>query len=233
MSLPAIHRYIGRIVHLIRREKGMRQSELALLTGLKQPNLSRIENGLVSPRHNTLEKIARALGVEVQVFYSESKVQEVERKWAASMGPKHAALLLSGKLVAAPLLEIAENHALPLDGEGNVSHTPDHLMLQLPPDEDLVDGQPFAVRVTSDAMSQPGSAENFAPGELVIFASVDVNVGDFALVALNEATLFRRVTHVDAERIRLSALNGVYPDHNAARGEVRKMFRLVKHLRSV
>src|SRR5450432_3522404 len=108
MALPPIHRYIGRIIHLMRKEKGMRQSELALLTGLKQPNLSRIENGLVSPRHNTLEKIAKALGVEVQTFYSESKVQEVERKWAASMGPKHAALLLTGKLVPVPVLEISE-----------------------------------------------------------------------------------------------------------------------------
>src|SRR5438477_5011895 len=99
MSLPAIHRYIGRIINLIRKEKGMRQSELAMLTGLKQPNLSRIENGLVSPRQATLEKIGKALGVEVQVFYSESKVQEVERKWAASLGPKHAALLMTSKLI--------------------------------------------------------------------------------------------------------------------------------------
>ena len=70
MSLAPIHRYIGRIIHLIRKEKGMRQSELASLTGLKQPNLSRIENGLVSPRQVTLEKIARALDVEVGVFFS-------------------------------------------------------------------------------------------------------------------------------------------------------------------
>ncbi len=104
MSLAPIHRYIGRIIHLIRKEKGMRQSELASLTGLKQPNLSRIENGLVSPRQNTLEKIARALGVEVSVFYSERKVQEVERKWAASLGPKHAALMLAGKLDPVPLI---------------------------------------------------------------------------------------------------------------------------------
>src|SRR5579862_4431549 len=113
MSLAPIHRYIGRIIHLMRKEKGMRQSELALLTGLKQPNLSRIENGLVSPRQATLEKIAKALGVEVQVFFSESKVQEVERKWAASMGPKHAALLISGKLVPVPLLDGTESKTAP------------------------------------------------------------------------------------------------------------------------
>src|SRR3981081_2976810 len=118
MSLAPIHRYIGRIIHLIRKEKGMRQSELALLTGLKQPNLSRIENGLVSPRQVTLEKIAKALGVEVQVFYSESKVQEVERKWAASLGPKHAALMLSGKLAPIPVMDTAEGYKVSLGPGG-------------------------------------------------------------------------------------------------------------------
>ena len=115
MSLAPIHRYIGRIIHLMRKEKGMRQSELALLTGLKQPNLSRIENGLVSPRQGTLEKIAKALGVEVQVFYSESKVQEVERKWAASLGPKHAALMLAGKLTPVALIDTAGKQVSSVD----------------------------------------------------------------------------------------------------------------------
>jgi len=77
MSLAPIHRYIGRIIHLMRKEKGMRQSELALLAGLKQPNLSRIENGLVTPRPATLQRIAQALAVEVDVFYSDAKIQEV------------------------------------------------------------------------------------------------------------------------------------------------------------
>src|SRR4051812_34144048 len=132
MSLAPIHRYIGRIIHLIRKEKGMRQSELALLTGLKQPNLSRIENGLVSPRQVTLEKIAKALGVEVQVFYSESKVQEVERKWAASLGPKHAALMLAGKLVTVPLIETVTGYPNQLTASGE-PQGPLEVVLQLTP----------------------------------------------------------------------------------------------------
>src|SRR5437868_10942686 len=131
MSLAPIHRYIGRIIHLMRKEKGMRQSELALLTGLKQPNLSRIENGLVSPRQGTLEKIAKALGVEVQVFYSESKVQEVERKWAASLGPKHAALLLAGKLLPVPLLTTTTGYPTQLSELGDPDG-PMELVLQFP-----------------------------------------------------------------------------------------------------
>src|SRR5258708_17760103 len=132
MSLAPIHRYIGRIIHLMRKEKGMRQSELALLTGLKQPNLSRIENGLVSPRQVTLEKIAKALGVEVQVFYSESKVQEVERKWAASLGPKHAALMLAGKLTPGSLVGGSISYPAQLDQSGEPQGQLEAI-LQLPP----------------------------------------------------------------------------------------------------
>jgi transcriptional regulator with XRE-family HTH domain len=233
MSLPAIHRYIGRIINLIRKEKGIRQSELALLTGLKQPNLSRIENGLVSPRHGTLEKIAKALGVEVQVFYSESKVQEVERKWAASMGPKHAALLMSGKLVALPLVEFEEKRPLQLDNSGQLIFSRQELMLQFPPDRDLIEAQPFAARISNDAMSLPGSNEHFAPGELAIFGRAEVMSGDFVLAALKDATLFRRLVFIDADRVRLSPLNPAYLEHVAARTEIRQIFKLIKHLRNL
>ena len=46
----------------------LRQSEVARLTGLKQPNLSRIENGLVWPRQATIEKIARAFGIDASLL---------------------------------------------------------------------------------------------------------------------------------------------------------------------
>jgi transcriptional regulator with XRE-family HTH domain len=231
MSLPSIHRYIGRIIHLMRREKGMRQSELALLTGLKQPNLSRIENGLVSPRPPTLEKIARALGVEVQVFYSESKVQEVERKWAASMGPKHAALLYAGDLITLPLLEISETQALQIDAAGVILHAPQQLNLQLPSDPALTDGGPFAIRIESDAMRQPGSPEDFRPGELAIFTSAAAKSGDFAFTALNGANLFRRVVFDGSDHVRLIPLNATFPERTVMRSEIQHMWRLAKHIR--
>src|SRR5579862_4963159 len=204
MSLAPIHRYIGRIIHLMRKEKGMRQSELALLTGLKQPNLSRIENGLVSPRQATLEKVAKALGVEVQVFFSESKVQEVERKWAASMGPKHAALLLSGKVVPVPLMDSSEGKAPPVQGK-------QELMLQLPPDHGLEEHHPFAVRISGDSMHKQGSPDDFKPGEIAIFSSDEVRSGDFALIELPESNVFRKVVYADNNRVRLIPLNETYP----------------------
>jgi SOS-response transcriptional repressor LexA len=224
MSLPPLHRYIGRIIHLMRKEKGMRQSELALLTGLKQPNLSRIENGLVSPRQATLEKIAKALGVEVQVFFSESKVQEVERKWAASMGPKHAALLLSGKLVPVPLLDGTEGKMPPQQNK-------QELMLQLPPDRGLEEHHPFAMRISGDSMHKEGAADDFKPGEIAIFSNDEVKSGDFALVELPESNIFRRVIYLDNNRVRLVPLNEHYPERMAQRAEIKQMWKLMRHVR--
>ena len=227
MSLAPIHRYIGRIVHLMRKEKGMRQSELALLTGLKQPNLSRIENGLVSPRPVTLDKIAKALGVEVQEFYSEKKVQEVERKWAASLGPKHAALLLAGKLTPIPLIDTSQGYGVALD-LGGAPQGPLEVVLQLPPGNDLGESNTFAVRVHGDSMQAPGAAENFPPGEIVIFSGhQEVHSGDFAFVMLRETSIFRRVFMDSPNYVRLVSLNPALQEQVVLRTEVRKMWKLV------
>ena len=48
----------------IRLEKGITLSQLSAMTGIAQPNLSRIEGGKVDARYSTLARIARALGVK-------------------------------------------------------------------------------------------------------------------------------------------------------------------------
>jgi len=234
MSLAPIHRYIGRVIHLIRKEKGMRQSELALLTGLKQPNLSRIENGLVSPRQATLEKIAKALGVEVGVFYSESKVQEVERKWAASLGPKHAALMLAGKVAPVPLLEASGGYPAQLSPMGE-PQAPLEVMLQFPPIDGEAEGaQRFAVRVQGDSMQAEGGPLDFRPDEVVVFSSgVEVKPNDFAYVMLRDGSVFRRVQYEENDMVRLSPLNPAYQSRVVPRGEIKHMWRLVRHLKNL
>jgi len=215
----------------MRKEKGMRQSELALLTGLKQPNLSRIENGLVSPRQGTLEKIAKALGVEVQVFYSESKVQEVERKWAASLGPKHAALMLAGKLTPVALIDTAAGYPSQLNSTGE-PQGPLEVMLQLPPFENDPEGsQRFAVRVHGDSMAGH-NGEGFRTGEIVIFSTgTEVKSGDFAFVLLRDSGVFRRVEFPDSETVRLIAANPAHEAVTLPRAEILRMWKLVRHLR--
>lgn len=46
---------------------GITLSQLSAMTGIAQPNLSRIETGKVDARYSTLARIARALGVELVV----------------------------------------------------------------------------------------------------------------------------------------------------------------------
>lgn len=48
-----------------RKEAGLTQVELARKAGIGRATLSRLENGEHSPRYETLEKIAKALGVKV------------------------------------------------------------------------------------------------------------------------------------------------------------------------
>lgn len=232
MSLAPIHRYIGRIIHLMRKEKGMRQSELALLAGLKQPNLSRIENGLVTPRQVTLQRIAQALSVDVQEFYSERKVQEVERKWAASLGPKHAAMMLADKLSAVPLFDITTGRPIEIDSAGEPQGQLE-VVLQLPRDKVLGDNKTFAVRVPDTSMHNMGGADDFHPGEILIFSlNAEVANGDFALVRLADGTVFRQIELLDQDRVRLGALNRDNPERNVARTDIKQMWKLIRHMRS-
>lgn len=53
-----------------RSEMGMTQSELARRTGIKQPNISRLERGVCSPTLETLGALARGLGKELDISFS-------------------------------------------------------------------------------------------------------------------------------------------------------------------
>ena len=51
----------------LRLEKGWSQSELAKRADTKQANISRLESGLANPTYQFLQKVARALGTEVDI----------------------------------------------------------------------------------------------------------------------------------------------------------------------
>jgi transcriptional regulator with XRE-family HTH domain len=51
----------------LRLEKGWSQSKLAKRVGTKQANISRVESGLGNPTFQFLQKVARALGTEVEI----------------------------------------------------------------------------------------------------------------------------------------------------------------------
>lgn len=55
----------------IRTVKGVSQQDLAKITGIKQPIISRMEQGITNPRLDTVIKIVDALGHELTLIEKE------------------------------------------------------------------------------------------------------------------------------------------------------------------
>ena len=66
---------LGNQVRKLRTARSLTLQDLADLTGLSKPNLSQIENNLVTPPIATLLNIATALGVPIGYFFQESPQQ--------------------------------------------------------------------------------------------------------------------------------------------------------------
>ncbi|MCP3888647.1 MAG: helix-turn-helix domain-containing protein [Desulfobulbaceae bacterium] len=64
---------LGNQVRNLRNKRDLTLQDLAGLTGLSKPNLSQIENNLVTPPIATLLKISSALGVAIGYFFQDSE----------------------------------------------------------------------------------------------------------------------------------------------------------------
>ena len=65
---------IGTIIRGYRLQKGMSQGDIEKKTGLLRCYLSRVENGHTVPSLETLQKIARALDLQLSEFFAEETV---------------------------------------------------------------------------------------------------------------------------------------------------------------
>ena len=69
------------LIWKVRREKHVSVEELAGKTGIGRSTLYNYENGLFSPTIDALEKIADALGVQIEELYEkEEKLYENEKE---------------------------------------------------------------------------------------------------------------------------------------------------------
>lgn len=69
---------IGERVRALREAKGLTQADIEERSGLLRCYTSRVENGHTVPSLETIEKIARALGVPLyQIFYEGEKPPEI------------------------------------------------------------------------------------------------------------------------------------------------------------
>lgn len=67
---PAAFVMVGEAIAAARARKGLSQKELAVLTGIDQSDLSKIERGIANPSVNTLDRIAKALDGKLTVSIS-------------------------------------------------------------------------------------------------------------------------------------------------------------------
>lgn len=71
---------INQRIRMIRKQKRLTLQQLADLTEFTKGYLSRIENSTVSPRLPTLQAIARALEVDISVFFEESRERKKHKR---------------------------------------------------------------------------------------------------------------------------------------------------------
>ncbi|MBQ7918558.1 MAG: helix-turn-helix transcriptional regulator [Lachnospiraceae bacterium] len=55
----------------LRKEKKLSQEDIATLTGIARPNISRIESGKYDPTLEILTKLALALGMKLEIHFVE------------------------------------------------------------------------------------------------------------------------------------------------------------------
>lgn len=78
---------IGQRVRAARERKNWRQEDLALESGLARANVARLETGRVVPKLPTLERVARALGLQTDdLFKAPDSSHDDEGRFLADSG---------------------------------------------------------------------------------------------------------------------------------------------------
>lgn len=73
-----IKKLLGKRIQELRKSKRLTQEELAEKIGIGTPNISYFETGRFSPAVETIEKIAKALDVEIYELYMFNPLKSIE-----------------------------------------------------------------------------------------------------------------------------------------------------------
>lgn len=65
---------IGEKIRKVREAKGLSQKEISTMVNMDQSQYSKIENDKTDPTTSTLEKIAKALGIDVSELFVSDKI---------------------------------------------------------------------------------------------------------------------------------------------------------------
>lgn len=67
-QITNVNMQIANMISKARNKKGITQKELAIITGIHQAEISKIERGIGNPSIRTLERIAKGLGLKLELF---------------------------------------------------------------------------------------------------------------------------------------------------------------------
>ncbi len=73
--------FISEKIKNLRKERGLKISELAQRAGVSKSYISQLERGMISPKIDTLKKILDALGISINEFFSETEEKNVHFTW--------------------------------------------------------------------------------------------------------------------------------------------------------
>lgn len=66
----------GRRIRELRKSKGLTQEQIAELINIEPPNVSKLESGLHFPQPDKIEKLAKALNLEIHDLFDFEHLQE-------------------------------------------------------------------------------------------------------------------------------------------------------------
>lgn len=179
-------------IRRIRTIRGMTQLELAEASGIAQHTISQLENGRNSPRAVTLHRLAGALGVGVEDFFTEGFVPKAPR--ASRRAPDDAPETARGEVEARLALKFG---AAMLQGAKDQAGQPDYRI------EDIEIQRRDFGRVMERGLLDPSS-----------YPDADDNVT--ALLTIVRDTLRESLENVSTVE---EATGAVIEEAEAARGE--------------
>ena len=74
--MTSLKQKFGKRVRELRKSKGLTQEQIAEIINIEPPNVSKMENGLHFPQPDKIEKIAKALNVDVHELFDFEHIQK-------------------------------------------------------------------------------------------------------------------------------------------------------------
>ena len=75
-TMTSLKQKFGKRVRELRKSKGFTQEQIAEIINIEPPNVSKMENGLHFPQPDKIEKIAKALNVDVHELFDFEHIQK-------------------------------------------------------------------------------------------------------------------------------------------------------------